>query len=93
MQLLISPKFQKQWRAILDFFVKRNGTTSYSRKLDDELKRLLKQIKNDPEPGEKTTRRGVRRRIFENYAVFYRVRRTNIEIVSVIDMRRNIPLR
>jgi len=53
----------------------------------------LEQIKNDPELGEKTTRRGVRRRILGKYAVFYRVRKTNIELMSVVDMRRNVPLR
>jgi hypothetical protein len=44
-------------------------------------------------PGELTNKKGIRRISFEDhFAVFFRIKRGYIEVVSIVDARRNIRL-
>ena len=86
-------KAEKQWDKILLFYCQRNGSNTYSNKLNDEIHRLLKTYCQDPELGQETKRRGVRRCIIAGrFAVFYRIKKDAIEVVAIVDARRNVPL-
>jgi plasmid stabilization system protein ParE len=87
-----APLAKKQWKNILEFYVKRNGTPNYSLKLDIRLEKLLTSFRPGiDQPGELTTRKGIRRISFENhFAVFFRMKQNCIEVTSIVDARRNI---
>jgi toxin YoeB len=87
-----TPLAKKQWKNILNFYIKRNGTPNYSLKLDIRLEKLLASFRpNIDQPGELTNRKGIRRISFENrFAVFFRIKQDCIEVTSIVDARRNI---
>jgi plasmid stabilization system protein ParE len=89
-----TPLAKKQWKNILDFYVKRNGTLDYSLKLDIKLEKLLASFRPSVDrPGELTNRKGIRRISFEDrFAVFFRIKQDCIEVTSIVDARRNIRL-
>ena len=86
------PLASRQWERILEFFVTRNGSVDYSNKLDEKLKKRLEQLRHNPKVGQKTKRKGVRRIIVENYAVLFRATRDAVEVKTIVDARRNVPL-
>ena len=86
-------KAEIEWERILTFYTVRNGLRTYSLKLDKELKKILASTCRSPKRGLKTKRRGVRRcSVARRFAVFYRIKKDAVEVVAVVDARRNIPL-
>ena len=93
LQLSISARATKQWDRILYFYAKRNRSHTYSEKLAYRLDQLLEQICRFPELGQKTSKRGAHRRIFEKrFALFYRITDDSIEVTAIVDTRRNVKL-
>ena len=88
-KLTWSPAAREQWAEILRFYTKRNGTATYSRRLNKKLRAVLRMIRDWPEIGEATNGdKNYRRQIVEYYAVFYRLTDDKIEIAEIRDGRR-----
>ena len=88
-----TPKAEKQWDKILLFYCQRNGSKTYSNRLNEEVHRKLDTYCRNPKLGQKTQRKGIRRCIVDRkFAVFYRTKRDAIEVVAIVDARRNVPL-
>ncbi len=75
--------------ATLDYFYKRNGTKTYSRKLNLSLRKAIKLLEKNSDIGVHTDIENVRNMIHGNYNVFYEVKSELIEIITIWDSRQN----
>ncbi len=73
---------------ILDYWNKRLGTNTFSRKLNKLILRAEKMILEQPFSGRNVEGRDARAFRVKNYLIFYRVR-DDIQILRVWDGRRN----
>jgi Plasmid stabilization system protein len=74
---------------ILEFYISRNGSKTYSRKLNKEVQALLIVISKQPLIGIKTEKIGFRVLIRGNYKIFYEIVETKILIHMIWDCRQN----
>jgi hypothetical protein len=89
----LSSGAERQWQRILVFYTKRNQSSQYSEKLNAGLIKLLETLADEHfEPGEQTSRKNIRRISFEKFAVFFRITKDYLEVTSIVDARRNVPL-
>ena len=74
---------------ILDFYTKRNKSTSYSRKLYEKLSKGASLLLKQPEIGIKTDLESIRGLIVDEYILFYEIMPDKIIIHIVLDCRQN----
>jgi plasmid stabilization system protein ParE len=74
---------------ILDFYNKRNGTKTYSKSLNANIRKTIRLLEFQSEIGAKTDVRKIRNLIIGNYAVFYEIKPQTIEIITIWDSRQN----
>ena len=74
---------------ILEFYFKRNGTKTYSRKLNFTFRKSLRLLKKNPDIGFKTDIQNVRNLIEGDYSIFYEIKSDLIEIITIWDNRQN----
>lgn len=74
---------------ILDYYVERNGSKIYSRKLSNEVFILIQLISKRPYIGIRTDNENVRLLIKGNYKIFYQIESDLIIIQLVWDCRQN----
>lgn len=74
---------------ILDFYIQRNGSAIYSRKLNLEIKKSILTISKNPDIGLKTEFDYVRALITGDYQIIYEITQETILISMVWDCRRN----
>lgn len=90
-------KFKIEWSAearidlleILEFYVKRNGTSAYSRQLHKKINDGISHISNNPLIGVQTDIPDTRAFITGDYQIIYIITDKTIVIVQVWDSRRN----
>ena len=80
---------ERQWAEILRFYTKRNGSPTYSRRLQKEMKNVIRGLCVNPERGQKTLVPSVRWRLVEKFIVYYTVEIDRILVLSVWDARRD----
>ena len=85
-------KATKQWKSNLQFYSERNGSDTYSKKLDGQMQHVIESLCRQPGMGEKTKRKGIRRLVVGNYALFYRFNSEELIVEAIIDGRRGISL-
>jgi len=74
---------------VLEFYVERNGTKTYSRKLNKEVNEIISLLKKHPFLGIKTDFTDISVVIRGNYKIFYQVKPSEIIIHLVWDCRQN----
>jgi plasmid stabilization system protein ParE len=74
---------------ILDFYYKRNGSKTYSIKLNSSFRKAVRIIQKYPKIGHQTDIANTRVLIENNYAIFYKVEVNTIEISTIWDCRQN----
>ncbi len=74
---------------ILDYWFKRIGTKTYSRKLDKELRQAVKNLKYFPKMGRLLEDSDIRFLVVDYYQIFYKYTETEIRILYLWDSRRN----
>jgi plasmid stabilization system protein ParE len=74
---------------ILEFYVTRNGTTSYSRKLLARINKNVKLLSKNPLIGTQTDYESVRALITGDYQIVYEIFDQLILIIMVWDSRRD----
>ena len=74
---------------ILDYWFKRIGTKTYSRKLDREIKKLIGNLRIFPELGRKLNNTHIRYLVKDHYLIFYTIKKDEIRILHLWDSRRN----
>lgn len=74
---------------ILDYWHKRIGTKAYSRKLDRQLRQLVKLLKRFPEMGRHLENTEIRFLVKDHYQIFYKYSGNEIRVLHLWDSRRN----
>ncbi len=74
---------------ILEFYINRNGTTTYSKKLNTKINKSIRLISKNPFIGTKTNYTAVRALITGNYQIIYEVFEQLILIIMIWDCRRS----
>jgi len=74
---------------ILNFYYKRNGSKTYSFKLNSSFRQALKLLEKYPQLGVQTDIPAIRILIEANFAIFYEIRPGQIEISSIWDCRQS----
>jgi plasmid stabilization system protein ParE len=75
--------------SILDFYIERNKSKSYSIKLYRLISREVKLLQKHPELGLKTSDDSIRGLIIENYILYYEIAENAIIIHTIWDNRQN----
>ncbi len=78
-----------EWVDILEYWINRNKSNSYSLKLDRLFKEKFDLIAKSPETGKLTDFPLVRIKIVRDYLISYRISSEYIEILAIWDSRRN----
>lgn len=79
----------QEWVEILEYWIERNKSNTYSLKLDHLFKASFVIIATSPEIGRPTDFLFVRIKIIHDYIAYYRITPENIEILTIKDSRRN----
>lgn len=74
---------------ILDFYYKRNGTKTYSRKLNSAIRLSIRKLNKHSEIGVQTDVQNIRNLIEADYNIFYEIVQEYIEIITIWDSRQN----
>jgi plasmid stabilization system protein ParE len=74
---------------ILNYWFRRIGSKTYSRKLNEALKESVDNLKSFPQMGRKLPDSDIRFIVKEHYQIFYRFQNSEIRILHVWDSRRN----
>ena len=74
---------------ILDYYFKRNGNASYSRKLNSRINKSIRFVNKNPFLGITTDIDSVRVLITGDYQIVYEIIESTILIIMVWDCRRN----
>lgn len=76
-------------RDILDFYIERNGSSLYSKKLNSRFANSIQLLEKNPFIGVKTDFDNVRILIKDDYQIIYEIFDSSILILIVWDCRRN----
>lgn len=74
---------------ILEFYAFRNKSKTYSFKLYTKIQSELKLLIKHPNIGKKTDQLNVRALLIEDYFLFYEIKETNINILSIRNSKQN----
>ena len=88
-RIIWTDRADKTFTKILEFYVERNGSKTYSRKLNKEVQVLLSVISKQPLIGTKTEKERFRVLIRGNYKIFYEVDEAKIFVHLIWDCRQN----
>ena len=80
---------QQERRKILEYWVKRNKSKIYSRKLNKLIISALLDVSKNPLIGRKTDLLNIRVKIVKEYLLFYEITPKMINVLSVWDGRRD----
>lgn len=88
-QVVWSPRAQKDRKNILNYWRQRNGSTTYSRKLNFLFKEAVSIIRKFPNIGRPTVQQNVRVKVVRDYLIIYEDTATTIYILTIWDNRQN----
>jgi toxin YoeB len=74
---------------ILEYYIQRNETSTYSRKLYTKINKSVKLISKNSKLGTKTDIDSVRALVTDNYQIIYEIFEKQILIIMIWDCRRN----
>jgi toxin YoeB len=88
-KIIWSPRAKKDLFDVLDYYFQRNGTKTYSIKLNVNLHNCIRLLETHPEIGVKTDIANIRNLIHGDYEIFYEIKKKSIEIITIWDCRQN----
>lgn len=74
---------------ILDYWIKRNKSNSYSKKLNLLFREAINLVAKNPTIGHVTIKENVRVKIVKQFLIIYEITEDSIHIHSIFDNRRN----
>jgi plasmid stabilization system protein ParE len=89
-KIIWSPDANLDFLAILEYFQKRNGSKTYSRKLYFKIRKSVRLLIKHPFLGLQTDDENIRSLIEGDYAIFYKLDNETIHILSIWDCRQDI---
>ncbi len=78
-----------QRRKILSYWTKRNKSTTYSKKLINEIAQRVQFLSNNPDVYIKTSFSDIRNSTLGHYNIFYKTTSTELIIMAFWDNRQN----
>ena len=88
-QIIWTDSAQIERREILMYWIQRNKSNVFSRKLNKLIVSAIKEISKNPTIGRKTNIEWVRVKIVRDYLLFYSISPKSIFILSIWDGRRD----
>lgn len=76
-------------KEILEFWISKNKSNAYSKKLNLLIEQKLKQISENPDSGIQTHIENIRAILVENYYINYSIKTETIRILRIWDTRQN----
>ena len=92
-EIIWSELAKLQFKAILEYYVEKNGNENYSLKLVDEVEDVLNTLSKSELIGRLTSNKCTRVIPMKVYLIFYEINGNKIEIVSFWDNRQDIERR
>ena len=89
LQIEWTPDAKSHLNEILEYWVERNGTRTYSQKLYESVKNVLLVLSKYPKSGKITENQFVRSKIVKNYYIFYSFDEELLSVLGFCDMRRD----
>jgi len=86
-RIVWSEHAEKIFFKILEFYFIRNKSKIYSKKLNSEIKKLIKFLEKQPFLGRKTDEPKIRVLTKGNYKIFYEIKPEEIFILLIWDTR------
>ncbi len=74
---------------ILDYWIKRNKSNTYSKKLNLLFKEAINLVAKNPTLGHVTIKENVRVKIVKQFLIIYEITEDSIHIHFLFDIRRN----
>jgi plasmid stabilization system protein ParE len=88
-RIIWTDRADKTFTKILEFYIERNGSKTYSRKLNKEIHSLLSTLSKQPFIGIKTEYVKYRVVLYANFKIFYEVDEWKIIVHLVWDCRQD----
>jgi plasmid stabilization system protein ParE len=88
-KIVWSSKAKVDLLKILEYFYIRNGSKTYSIKLNSKIRRAVRLLSNHPFLGLQSDVENVRALVEGDYAIFYQVDKETIRITTIWDCRQN----
>lgn len=88
-KIIWSPRSKSDLFMILDFYYKRNGTKTYSKKLNSTIRISVKKLMKLSDIGVQTDIQNVRNLIESDYNIFYEIKVESIVIITIWHSRQN----
>lgn len=88
-QIIWSLRAQKDKKAILKYWLHRNKSNQFSKKLNQLFKDAVLLLKDHPYIGKTTDLNLIRIKIVKDYLMIYEVTETSINILSIWDSRQD----
>ena len=74
---------------ILEFFYIRNGSKTYSKKLNSKLRKAIRLLSKHPLLGIQSDVDNIRTLVEGDYAIFYQLTDYSVRIITIWDCRQN----
>jgi plasmid stabilization system protein ParE len=88
-KIIWSPVAKRKLFLILEYFIERNQSNTYSLKLYNLFQKELTLLEHNPDIGIKTDLANIRGLIVSDYTLFYEVTDTNITVQTIWDNRQD----
>ena len=88
-KIIWSPRAKLNSKVILDFYFKRNGTKTFSKKLNSSFRNSIKLLEEHADIGCQTEVLNIRNIPDGDFSIFYEIKPKAIEIISLWDNRQN----
>ncbi len=88
-QIVWTEQAENQRIEIFNYWNNRNGSHTYSKKLNKKINKSVSTILNFPESGKLSRYMGIRVKIIRDYHMFYKESNNIISILAFVDMRRD----
>jgi len=88
-KIIWSPRAKLDLFEILDFYYRRNGTKTYSNKLNSKIRASVRLLEKHYDIGVQSDINNVRNLIEGDYSIFYEIKDGTIKIITIWDNRRN----
>lgn len=89
LQIEWTPDALLQLNEILEYWIKRNDSHTYSNKLYGTIKNILTVLSKYPESGKLTENSKIRTKILKDYLIFYSYDNKILTVLGFCDMRRD----